>query len=309
MKKSVVLLLAMFVLVVVSSAFYFSNKSKAPLKMNVASFNVGFCRMAKDIPVWEARRDFIMPLVKYHNFDIVGMQEPFSFQIDYLLKADSDYAVAGEIVRDLSYDDIPKFVPKGIDNARRMCKNMNNPIFYKREKFDLLDYGKFYFASNQSEIELGFGKSFDAIRSCIWAKFREKKTQHTFYVFNLHLCVGKFKQYHKPAIELLMKKINEIAGNSTFFIMGDFNETFSDEASIFLRNSGLVNDARQVAKFRYGTRKGTYNDYTLNSTGNDPIDFIYTSKNISVNKFATITDHYDGIAISDHYPIVAEVEF
>ena len=37
--------------------------------------------------------------------------------------------------------------------------------------------------------------------------------------------------------------------------------------------------------------------------------FIYASKNIVVNRFATITDHYDGIAISDHYPIVAEVEF
>lgn len=308
MKKTVILLIALFIGIIALSQIHFAD-SKKPLKINVASFNVGFCRMAKDIPNWEGRRNYIMPLVKYHNFDIVGMQEPFSFQIDYLEKACPEYAVAGEILRDLSYADITKFSPKGIENVRRMCRNMNNPIFYKRNKFDLLEHGKFYFASDQNKAELGFGKSFDAIRSCIWAKFREKKTGKEFYFFNLHLCVRKFKQYHKPAMELLVKKIGEITKGNPFFITGDFNEFYSDEASTYLRELGIVNDARQVAKFRYGTHKGTYNDYTLKSTNDNPIDFIYASKNIVVNRFATITDHYDGIAISDHYPIVAEVEF
>ena len=288
---------------------HFSNSAKVDSKINIASFNVGFCRSAKDIPNWEGRRDFIMPLVSYHNFDIVGMQEPFSFQVDYLLKANPEYALAGELVRDLTYSDIPNFSAKGTDNVNRMCLNMNNPIFYKRKKFDLVDSGKFYFASDQSKIELGFGKFFDTIRSCVWAKFRNKQTQKEFYVFNLHLCVGKFIQYHMPSIELLLKKINEIAKDQTFFITGDFNEIYTDKASTFLRNSALVQDAREVAKVRYGTRRGTFNNYTLSSTTDNPIDFIYASKNVSVNKFATITDHYDGIAISDHYPIVAEVEF
>lgn len=298
----------MFVVVACLSVFNFVDAKKT-LKINVASFNVGFCRIAKDIPNWEGRRDFIMPLVKYHNFDIVGMQEPFSFQIDYLQKACPEYAVAGEIIRDLSYADIQKFSPKGIENFRRMCRNMNNPIFYKRDKFDLLEQGKFYFAPDQNKYELGFGFSFDAIRSCIWAKFREKKTGKEFYFFNLHLCVRKFKQYHKPAIELLIKKVGEIAKGKPFFISGDFNEYRTDESSIFLRESGIVNDSREVAKFRYGSRKGTYNDYTLAPTTNDPIDFIYASKNVAINRFATIGDHQDGKPISDHYPIVAEVEF
>lgn len=296
---------AIFALVAAALPLFGGEK----VKMKIASFNIGFCRMASDIPVWEGRRGHIMPLVEWHGFDIVGMQEPFSFQIDYLLKASDEYAAAGEIARDLSYADIPSFSPRGRENVDRMCRNMNNPIFYKRTRFELLDSGKFYFSDTPDRAERGFGGGFDSIRSCVWAKFREKKRGREFFFFNLHLCVEKFIEQHKPAAELLIKKVREIAGESTFFITGDFNEEKGCPAYKVIAASGIAKDAREVAASVYGSRKCTFNGYTLLPKKGSPIDFIYVSPSVEVLRFATIQEHVDETAISDHFPIAAVVRF
>lgn len=149
------------------------NGKKTALEFNIASFNVGFCRAPNDVPVWNKRKDLIMPLAEYHDFDIVGMQEPFGFQVDYLLSKSPLYAAAGNIVRDLSLADVSK--ESAAKNVDRMLRNMNNPIFYKTEKFDLLSAGKFYFSDTPDKDVRGFGGGFDSIRSCVWTKFRDKK--------------------------------------------------------------------------------------------------------------------------------------
>lgn len=134
------------------------NGKKTALEFNIASFNVGFCRAPNDVPVWNKRKDLIMPLAEYHDFDIVGMQEPFGFQVDYLLSKSPLYAAAGNIVRDLSLADVSK--ESAAKNVDRMLRNMNNPIFYKTEKFDLLSAGKFYFSDTPDKDVRGFGGGF-----------------------------------------------------------------------------------------------------------------------------------------------------
>ena len=66
-----------------------------PAEFTVASFNVGFCKDPSDVRRWDARKNLIMPLVEFHGFDIVGMQEPMGFQVDYLAAQSDKYAVAG----------------------------------------------------------------------------------------------------------------------------------------------------------------------------------------------------------------------
>lgn len=283
------------------------NGKKTALEFNIASFNVGFCRAPNDVPVWNKRKDLIMPLAEYHDFDIVGMQEPFGFQVDYLLSKSPLYAAAGNIVRDLSLADVSK--ESAAKNVDRMLRNMNNPIFYKTEKFDLLSAGKFYFSDTPDKDVRGFGGGFDSIRSCVWTKFRDKKSGKIFFVFNIHLCVEKFQEYHKPAAELLLAKIWDIAEKSTFFITGDFNETKLGYAVGCLNQSGRVKDAREnSAEKPYGITKSTFHGYKNVSAGELPIDFIFVSKDVEVLKFGTLGDHDNGVTPSDHYPIVARVK-
>ena len=300
--------LAFFMLPVLAALSGCSSAGVSPgCELNVASFNVGFCKEPSDVPVWNRRKALIMPLVEYHDFDIVGMQEPFGFQVDYLAGASSRYAVAGDIVRDLALSDVSE--KSAASDVDRMLRNMNNPIFYKKDRFLLLKSGKFYFSDTPDRAVRGFGKSFDSIRSCVWAEFRDRESGAEFYFFNLHLCVSKFKEWHRPAAELLVRKIAEIAGNSPFFITGDFNETRNDEANVVLRSSGMVVDARQHSASRpYGVSKSTFHGYKNVSEGDLPIDFIYVSKGIKVLKFGTLSDSDCGVSPSDHYPIVAHVK-
>lgn len=283
-----------------------SVEAPKPAEFTVASFNVGFCKDPSDVVRWNARKNLIMPLVEFHGFDIVGMQEPMGFQIDYLAAQSDKYAVAGQIVRNLTLAEVSvKSAAKNIDN---MLRNMNNPIFYRRDKFELLDSGKFYFSETPDKAERGFGKQFDSIRSCVWAKFRHMESGREFHFFNIHLCVEKYAEWHKPSAELLVKKIREIAGKGTFFVSGDFNETKNQPASLVMRGSAIAKDARENSLSKpYGTTRSTFNNYKNISAGDMPIDFIYVSNDVDVLNFGTYTDHVDGLVPSDHYPISAKV--
>lgn len=277
-----------------------------PADFTVASFNVGFCKDPSDVRRWDVRKNLIMPLVEFHGFDIVGMQEPMGFQVDYLAAQSDKYAVAGQIVRNLTLAEVSeKSAAKNIDN---MLRNMNNPIFYRRDKFELLDSGKFYFSETPDKAERGFGGQFDSIRSCVWAKFRHIESGREFHFFNIHLCVEKYAKWHKPAAELLVKKIREIAKGGTFFVSGDFNETRSQPASLVMRGSSIAKDARENSLSKpYGTTRSTFNNYKNVSEGDMPIDFIYVSNDVAVLNFGTYTDHVDGLVPSDHYPISARI--
>lgn len=275
-------------------------------EFTVASFNVGFCKEPSDVVRWNVRKNLIMPLVGFHGFDIVGMQEPMGFQVDYLASQSDKYAVAGQIVRNLTLEEVSKAsATKNIDN---MLRNMNNPIFYRRDKFELLDSGKFYFSETPDKAERGFSKKFDSIRSCVWAKFRHIESGRKFHFFNIHLCIEKNIEGHKPSAELLVKKIREITKGGTFFVSGDFNETRDKDASLVMRGSLIAKDARENSLSKpYGTTRSTFNDYKNISQGDSPIDFIYVSNDVIVLNFGTYTDHIDGLVPSDHYPISAKV--
>lgn len=69
-------------------------ETSRPVEFTVASFNVGFCKDPSDVRRWNASGNLIMPLVEFHGFDIVGMQEPMGFQVDYLAAQSDKYAVA-----------------------------------------------------------------------------------------------------------------------------------------------------------------------------------------------------------------------
>lgn len=287
-----------------------NTATNTEISMNVASFNMAFCRNMKDYKTtWLPRRDLIMPLITFYDFDICGAQEPYRFQIDYLISQNREYAYIPEIKGNETPEDFKNHPEDRVD-WKIMLSCMNNPIFYKKDRFEVLQSGRFWLSMTPEEPHTG-----RQWRHCTWAEFKEKNTGKTFYVFNTHLpTVQNAKEMEESAFcaKVLIYKMEEIVPEgSTVFIMGDFNAVENSDVLKRFYDCERISDARKISKQKPYGPNFTFGGYNpkLDQVNGGIIDYVFVSKNVKVEKFAVIGDHTGPVRPSDHLPIFAKVKF
>ncbi len=116
---------------------------------------------------WGQRYPVIAQIVQYHDFDIFGTQECFLHQLK-----DMKEALPG-------YD----YIGVGRDDGKD--KGEHSAIFYRTDKFDIVEKGDFWL----SETPDVPSKGWDAVlpRICSWGHFKCKDTGFEFLFFNLHM--------------------------------------------------------------------------------------------------------------------------
>src|SRR5690606_25677259 len=97
-------------------------------QINVASYNIRNDNRGdeKNGNGWKQRAPVVCQLIQFHDFDIFGSQEVLKGQLDDMLNALSEY----------------DYIGVGRDNGKD--KGEFSPIFYKRNKFNLQDFGTFW---------------------------------------------------------------------------------------------------------------------------------------------------------------------
>ena len=116
-------------------ALFFVSISLQAAQLNVASFNIW---MSPDgiKNGWQDRKESVAKLVRYHDFDIFGTQEGFFHQLDDIKLGDGIY----------------DYVARGRENGER--EGETSAIFYKKDKFELLDSGHFWFSETPEKSSL-----------------------------------------------------------------------------------------------------------------------------------------------------------
>ena len=284
MKTKLLLLLCL-----VSYSFFVSAQ-----KITVATYNIrnNNADDVKNGNGWQQRLPVVCNLIKYHNFDIFGTQEGLYNQLENIK----------EQLPELNY------IGVGRDDAKQAGEY--SAIFYKKDKFKLLDSGNFWLANNSSKPNLGWDAV--CIRICTWGKFKEKSSGKEFYFFNLHADHVGIKA-RKEGAKLVLEKIKKIAGKQSAILTGDFNVDQHNESYLFLDTSGLLRDSYDLSPIKYANN-GTFNAFNLTRVTDERIDHIFLTKNFRVSRYGILTDIYwdkNGVPRipSDHYPVVAEVEF
>ena len=103
-------------------------------------------------------------------------------------------------------------------------------------------------------------------------------------------------------------------------LSGDFNINQDNDGFKLIDNSGILNDAYRIAKFRY-LNMSTFNSFRPEGLGMDErIDHIFLTNNFTVEKYGELTDVYRTESVdangkkvahahtpSDHYPIMIVV--
>lgn len=115
---------------------------------------------------WERRLPVIASLIRYHDFDIFGAQEVFHSQLLDLLAALPGYDYTG-----VGRDD-------GAEAGEYAA------VFYKKDRFQLLDSGHFWLSEEPSRPSKGWDAKY--VRICCWGRFLDRESGERFWFFTLH---------------------------------------------------------------------------------------------------------------------------
>ncbi|SKB44148.1 endonuclease/exonuclease/phosphatase family protein [Dyadobacter psychrophilus] len=253
--------------------------------INVASYNLRYNTPNDGVNAWPNRKENVKGLIRFHEFDIFGVQEALIGQL-------KDVAELTEFT----------FYGKGRDDGKEGGEH--SAIFYKKDRFKALQSGDFWLSETPDKP----GKGWDATccnRIASWVKFQDLLSKKEFYFFNVHFD-HQGVEARRQSGHLMVKKISEIAGKSTVILTGDFNSTPETEQIKTIQ--GLLNDSHNVTKQPAYGPEGTFNSFKFDAPMDKRIDYIFVSKNIDVLKYGVLTDAREQRYPSDHQPVLIKIE-
>jgi endonuclease/exonuclease/phosphatase family metal-dependent hydrolase len=191
-----------------------------PAVIKVMTFNIK-ANNIMGLGSWFSRKPLVLDVIKDHAPDILGLQEPLHEQLKEVQKAFPQYACYSAGGKDGR-------------NSGESC-----PIFYRKDRFELLDSGTFWF-SDQPDKPGTRGWGEPVPRFCSWVVLSEKGQNTSFYVYNTHLAWASQRARNKSVL-LLQKEIAARHSSLPFIIMGDFNMKLTNPAMESLLESGPQN--------------------------------------------------------------------
>ncbi len=264
---------------------------------------------------FETRASMYRELIDDLQPDVVGMQEVTVKWIEWLDKKvfNGSYAGLGEA---------------------RTPGGEANSIYYRKDKFDLVDSGTFWLSDSPETAGSAFRLA-NYPRICTWVRLKDKKTDTEFVHLNTHLDHNGANDssvantVRKDQMSVIVKFASRFAGIPVF-LTGDLNS----------RRTTSSGDVRAVYKLATGLSSvtdGAGNTFTLNlsdsrldspvtvdaehlstmaanydkngssyNPGREPIDYIfYSSGFFEALSYETFLIGDENAMISDHLPVFA----
>lgn len=299
---------------IVFLAFMLSGCAQKKTPVVVASYNIRYDNPHDGTNVWANRKEHVKALIRFHSFDIFGIQEGMFNQVNDIAEL-QQYAWYG----------------KGRDDGKQAGEHC--AIFYKKERFRLLDSGDFWLSETPDKPTIGWDSRVNK-RICSWGRFRDRVNKNEFFFFSVHFDnLGAVAR--RESAKLMVSKIKEIAVDRPVICVGDLNSTPETEQIATLET--ILNDAYKITEippygpertssgFQYDPDRERRMDSLLvartrqrdeESSGNSApvrprsrrIDYIFTSGQVKVLNYGVITDFYGECRFpSDHFPVVSQV--
>jgi len=256
--------------------------------LTIASFNIRYDNPGDAPNNWDNRKEVVVDLIKFHGFDVFGIQEGLKHQVQFIDENLSNFAYVGV----------------GRDDGKE--KGEYSAIFYNKNKFKVLENSTFWLAPDTGKPVKGWDAALPRI--CTYAKFEDKRSGKQFWFFNTHFDhVGL--EARQESGKLILGKMKEATqAGIPVMLTGDFNVDQENPAYILLRDSKELKDCYEAADIRYANN-GTFNSFDTTKSSDRRIDHIFVSEDLNVQKYGILTDTYHNRYPSDHFPVMAVVEW
>lgn len=256
-----------------------------------ATFNIRLDTPYDSLNNWEYRKDSVASFIRNQDLDIVGMQEVLHNQLIDLKTR------------------LPEYAEIGVGREDGKTKGEYAPIFFKKDRFEVLDNNTFWLSQYPDSI--GFiGWDGACTRIATWAKMKDKQNGKIFMAINTHFDHVGTEARRKGAL-LIIEKIKEIVGDKPAVLTGDFNVNDSSEAyNTLTTNSFVLKDAHKEAATKEGVNYTFHNFGRIEPSSCEKIDFIFITPNIKVsNSYIPEEAKQEGKFLSDHNPEVVQILF
>lgn len=208
---------------------------------------------------------------------------------------------------------------EGIDTSTVTGSDVEmTPILWKTDKYEYVEKGHYWASSTPEKA----GSLWEGVTSshssgklyprCVnWLVLKDKETQEHIMIVSYH-ADPYTEKVRKLSAQLVMEKISEVSGkyhNLAVVMAGDWNMERDQPTYSVITGNGYA-DSQKVAEKT--TPQATFSAWKRSPGAFAEADYIFVNHNIYVSEFQVYNDmdpDQMGIFVSDHCPIIAEIEF
>ncbi len=255
--------------------------------LRVMTFNVRYPAKEDGANRWELRQDTLVRAIRAKNPDLMGTQELFYIQGQYIVEKLPQYEWFGNSRR-----------------GNREDEHMG--VFYKHEKLRLIEAGNFWL-SETPEVAGSQAWGASLPRMVTWALFEIRDSGKRFYYYNTHFHhTAQAVEARVNSAKLIASRLAKLPADVPFILTGDFNSP-AGESEAYKILAAQLTDAWTAAAKKIGP-EGTMSGFR-GATSGRRIDWILYRGPFKVLEAETVTYNEDGRYPSDHYPVFAVLEW
>lgn len=294
MKESLYLKVLAFVVagLLLSAAQSFAEqKTEKSKSMNVMSWNIRYNNLLDGVNAWKHRKDWVAEIIIKQKVDIAGLQEVRLEQLNDLKKR------------------LPEMDVYGVGRDDGKTRGEHTPIFYRNDRFELLDKGTFWLSKTPEKVA---SRDWDAAitRIVSWVKLKDKNTNALFYFINTHFD-HRGKVAREESAKLILEQVKKKFSDHPVILTGDFNTTPDTLAYKTLigneKKETVFHDALTQSEEKPTGPDSTWNGFRA-IIPKRRIDFIFVTKKVKVLQHRILDEQREKRFPSDHLAVWTKME-
>ncbi len=266
-------------------ALHLASLCPAAESLRVMTFNVRYPNPGDGANVWSARRDLLVETIRSRRPDVIGTQELFYEQGQYIVEKLPEYAWFGL-------------------SRRGNHEDEHMGVFYRKDRLRLVENGDFWL-SVTPEKPGSISWNMSLPRMVTWAVFEISGTGKRFRYFNTHFAHRDVDETARLRSAMLLAcRVGLLDNDEPVVLTGDFNSPAGGAVHQVLAQN--LRDAWPDAATRTGP-EDTFHGFS-GKPRPGRIDWILYRAPWKAVSAETITDRKGNVFPSDHFPVLAVFE-
>lgn len=193
---------------------------------------------------------------------------------------------------------LPDYESVGVGRSDGVDKGEFSAIFYLKDKYEAVDSGTFWLSSTPEEPSRSWTSLLNRI--CTWVELKNRETGDLFLHMNTHFDTSFTPR--KNSIPLILEKAARY--DIPVICTGDFNTMELSPLYPELL-AGSLSNAKYAAPDTMSVL--TFNSQKSLKRIGPVYDHILVNSMVETKVYRVVTEHFDGMLPSDHYPVYTDV--
>jgi len=256
--------------------------------LRVMSFNIRLGVANDGENRWDLRKDLVVKTIRDYNPDLLGLQEVFPMQEEYLRKNFPDYLYYGR----------SRLVNPKDGEA---CS-----VMFRKERFEAIKKSTFWLSETENEPgSKSWDSSLPRIANLVGLTDKQADGKKLIFI-NTHFD-HRGKKAREEAAKIIKNRVSTLEKGVGVVITGDFNSGEGSKPYQFLVGGNLI-DTFRIAHPTRTEKESTFTAWKGRLIGNR-IDWVLCSPNFRVLSAEINRTNDNGRYPSDHYPVTATLNY